>query len=234
MELEYTYFSEIGTRENNEDCLRVVTLPEYDRTLFIVCDGMGGHSYGEIASEAVCKSISAYWEKNPKQNDSEQKVYDATIQAYSMLKNQSLGYEMGTTMVLASLENDRAMVTHSGDSRCYIVDIKGHVKYRTIDHVDDVGYITNCFFTGRNDLVKPDIRFVQLEPYDRILLCTDGLYNTIDDEMLLHTLHCARDVSQVEEKYKIICQDKASDNYTAVIIEIGTNDQPVRQQVACQ
>ena len=140
MKLEYTYFSEIGTRENNEDCLRVVTLPEYDRTLFIVCDGMGGHSYGEIASEAVCKYISAYWEKNPKQNDSEQKVHDATIQAYSMLKNQSLGYEMGTTMVLASLENDRAMVTHCGDSRCYIVDIKGHVKYRTIDHVDDVGY----------------------------------------------------------------------------------------------
>lgn len=88
MKLEYTYFSEIGTRENNEDCLRVVTVPEYNRTLFIVCDGMGGHSCGEIASEAVYKSISTYWERTPEQNDSEQKVYGATVQACSMLNNQ--------------------------------------------------------------------------------------------------------------------------------------------------
>lgn len=221
MKLEYTYFSEIGSREDNEDCLRVLTVPEYNRTLFIVCDGMGGHSCGEIASAAVCKSISTYWGKTPEQNDSEQKVYGATVQACNMLNNQLLGYEMGTTMVLASIENDRAMVTHCGDSRCYVVGIKGNVKYRTMDHVNGVGYITNCFFTGRNDLVKPDIRFIQLEPYDRILLCTDGLYNTIDDEMLLHTLHCARDVRQVEEKYKIMCRDKASDNYTAIIVEMG-------------
>lgn len=218
--MEYTYFSETGPRENNEDSLRVVTASECNRIFFIVCDGMGGHSCGEIASETVCKSISTYWEKNPKLNDSEQKVYDATMKACHRLDNQLPGSDMGTTMVLAGIEDDRAMVAHCGDSRCYIVDIKGHVKYRTIDHVDNAGYITNGFFTGRNDLVKPDIRFVPLEPYDRILLCTDGLYNAIDDEMLLHTLHCARDVRQVEEKYKIMCRDQASDNYTAIIVEV--------------
>lgn len=220
MKLEYSHFSEIGPRKNNEDCLRIVTIPTYNRTLFIVCDGMGGHSNGEIASDTVSKTISAYWENTPKQDDSEQKVRDATIQTCDMLDKQSLGYEMGTTMVLASIENNKAMVTHCGDSRCYIIDIKGNVKYRTIDHIDYSGYITNCFFTGKSDLIEPDIRFVQLESYDRILLCTDGLYNAIDDEMLLHTLHCALDVRQVGEKYRTICQDKASDNYTAIIIEI--------------
>ena len=64
------------------------------------------------------------------------------------------------------------------------------------------------------------MRVVELQPLDRILLCTDGLYNAIDDETLLHTLQCAKDVEQVREKYRAICQEKASDNYTAIIIEI--------------
>lgn len=220
MKLEYTYFSEIGARKNNEDYLRIVTTPEYDRTLFIVCDGMGGHSYGEVASETVCKSISTYWKKNPELCDSEQKICDAVIQACNMLDKESFGYEMGTTMVLVTIENYRATIAHCGDSRCYIIDAKGKMKYRTIDHADDLGYITNCFFSGRDDMAVPDIKIIQLEPFDRILLCTDGLYNAIDDEMLLHTLHCTRDVRQVEEKYKMICKDEASDNYTAIIIEV--------------
>lgn len=55
---------------------------------------------------------------------------------------------------------------------------------------------------------------------DRILLCTDGLYNAIDDETLIHTLQCAKDVEKVAEKYRAICAENAADNYTAIIIEI--------------
>ena len=61
---------------------------------------------------------------------------------------------------------------------------------------------------------------IELKPLDRILLCTDDLYNAIDDETLLHTLQCAKDVEQVADKYRTICQEKASDNYSAIIIEI--------------
>ena len=60
----------------------------------------------------------------------------------------------------------------------------------------------------------------ELEPMDRILLCSDGLYKAVDDETLLHTLHCARDVQQVMEKYIAICRQAASDNYSAIIIEM--------------
>ena len=52
------------------------------------------------------------------------------------------------------------------------------------------------------------------------MLCTDGLYNAIDDTTLLHTLQCAKDVEQVAEKYDSICREKADDNYTAIIIEV--------------
>ena len=47
MKLEYTTFSEAGTRPYNEDYIRVVEMPEQDRTLFVLCDGMGGHAHGD-------------------------------------------------------------------------------------------------------------------------------------------------------------------------------------------
>ena len=64
------------------------------------------------------------------------------------------------------------------------------------------------------------MKVIDIQPLDRILLCTDGLYNAIDDETLLHTLQCAKNVEQVAEKYRAICEEKAGDNYTAIIIEI--------------
>ncbi len=65
------------------------------------------------------------------------------------------------------------------------------------------------------------MKTVKLQPLDRILLCTDGLYNAVDQDTLLHTLQCARDVNQVAEKLASICKERANDNYTAVIIEMG-------------
>ena len=131
---------------------------------------------------------------------------------------------MGTTLVLASIEKQTACVAHAGDSRCYVIDIKGSVKYRTIDHIEyssiSLPYISRAFFTRHLEKAVPEIRFVEVQPLDRILLCTDGLYNAIDDETLLHILQCAKDVSQVAEKYCAICKDKANDNYTAIIIEL--------------
>ena len=66
----------------------------------------------------------------------------------------------------------------------------------------------------------PDVKTVELQALDRILLCTDGLYNAMDDASLLHTLQCAKNVEQVAEKYQAVCQENAGDNYTAIIIEI--------------
>ena len=61
MKISYTSFSEKGGRMNNEDCRNVVDIDD-ERKMFIVCDGMGGHAFGEVASKTVCESVSAYWE----------------------------------------------------------------------------------------------------------------------------------------------------------------------------
>ncbi len=220
--MKYVQFSEIGPRQNNEDCCGIVESPG-KRTLFVLCDGMGGHFGGEIASQTVCDIITAYWRKYD-QADSPTKVLAATRQASAAIDQQPSNRQMGTTLVMVSVEGSQATIAHAGDSRCYVIDIKGNVKYRTIDHVDSNPFghseITRAFFTGHPESAIPEVRTVRLEPLDRILLCTDGLYNAIDDETLLHTLQCAKDVEQVAEKYLKICNEWATDNYSGIIIEI--------------
>lgn len=222
--MKYIHFSEKGPRMNNEDCFNVVELQD-KRTLFVVCDGMGGHSCGEVASQTVCDSFSTYWEEHPEQEDSKAKVHDAAKEASRILDEKSGNYQMGTTLVMCSIEGKQATIAHAGDSRCYVIDIKGNVKYRTIDHIEfssiSLPHINRAFFTHHPEDAMPDVKTVELQPLDRILLfCTDGLYNAIDDTTLLHTLQCAKDVKKVAEKFQTICQEKAEDNYTAIIIEI--------------
>lgn len=221
--MKYIQFSEKGPRMNNEDYLNIVEIAD-KRTLFVVCDGMGGHSCGEVASHTICEAFSEYWQKHTEESDSEHKVQEAAKVASKTLDEKSGYYQMGTTLVMCSIEGNRATIAHAGDSRCYVIDIKGNIKYRTIDHIEynsiSLPYINKAFFTRHPQKAAPDIKVIELKPLDRILLCTDGLYNAIDDETLLHTLQCAKDVEHVAEKYCSICQEKASDNYTAIIIEI--------------
>ena len=219
--MKYVHFSEIGPRQNNEDCCGIVE--SLGKTLFVVCDGMGGHFGGEVASSTVCDTLMAYWHEHA-EPDSRQKVLHAAETACVALDEKSGSSAMGTTLVMASVEGNQATIAHAGDSRCYVIDIKGNVKYRTIDHVDSNPFghseITRAFFTGHPESAIPDVKTILLEPLDRLLLCTDGLYNAIDDETLLHTLQCAKDVEQVSEKYLNICNERATDNYSGFIIEI--------------
>ena len=64
MKIRYTTISKTGRRRNNEDAFKVISPPESNRFLGIVCDGMGGHSFGETASETVCNTISDFWKKH--------------------------------------------------------------------------------------------------------------------------------------------------------------------------
>ena len=221
--MRYIKFSERGPRINNEDSLNITEIAD-KRILFVVCDGMGGHSCGEVASKTVCDSFSAYWQEHPETADSVQKIEDATKSASKTLDGKSGYYQMGTTLVMASIEGFVAHIAHAGDSRCYIIDAEGNVRYRTIDHIESspisLPYISRSFFTRRPEDAVPEIKVVELQPHDRILLCTDGLYNAIEDDRLLHTLQCSKDLEQVADEYRAICEEKAGDNYTAIIVEM--------------
>lgn len=217
--MKYTHFSEKGPRDKNEDYCKIVKISD-ERTLFVVCDGMGGYAQGEVASRTVCEAFATFWQEHADVADSEQKVQDAAAYAFKRLSEEAHGDYIGTTVVLCSIEGNRATVAHAGDSRCYIIDIKGNVKYFTLDHIDHRKYMHKAFFTYCPDDAVPEVKTVVLQPLDRILICTDGVYNAVSDNTLLHILQCSKDVEQVAGKYISYCKDYADDNHSAIIVEI--------------
>ncbi len=118
--MKYIRFSEKGPRMNNEDCLNIVEIADR-RTLFVVCDGMGGHSCGEVASNTVCDSFSAYWQEHLEVIDSVQKIKDAAKVASQAIDEVSGYYQMGATLVMASIEGQTMHVAHAGDNYTAII-----------------------------------------------------------------------------------------------------------------
>lgn len=123
MKIRYATISKEGRRSNNEDFFVVMDQRERGRFWGIVCDGMGGHACGEVASETVAHAVSAYWEQHAEERDSEDKVVGACQEATRAIeqKAREVGVkEMGTTMVMASIKGDIVTIAHVGDSRCYL------------------------------------------------------------------------------------------------------------------
>lgn len=138
MKIQYTTFSEAGVRRTNQDVCRVVGMPAHDRTLLVVCDGICGHAMGDVAAATVCNSVCRFWEDNPEYADSAEKVTEACAKASDALCARSRvvrPIEMGTTLVMASIEGNIATIAHCGDSLCYVLR-NGGVAHRTKDHSD--------------------------------------------------------------------------------------------------
>ena len=136
MKIIYATISETGRRRNNEDAFRIAE--DGNRWLAVVCDGMGGHAMGEVASETVSNAIVNYWKKHTGEPDSETKVNKACAYAMRKLdkKSDSLNHcQMGTTMVMVSIEGDTVTIAHVGDSRCYLLRPDERLLYQTKDHV---------------------------------------------------------------------------------------------------
>ena len=74
MNIRYATLSKTGKRANNEDAFSVIKADDNSRWLGIVCDGLGGHDFGEVASETVTKAFTDYWKENDKEKDTEEKA----------------------------------------------------------------------------------------------------------------------------------------------------------------
>lgn len=224
MKIEYTTFSEIGKRRANQDVCRVVEMPEQNRTLIIVCDGMGGHSMGDVAAETVCNAICEFWMNNPDIPDSGTKVTEACRVASDALYARSRvvrPIEMGTTMVMASVEGNIVTIAHCGDSRCYLLR-DGAVVYQTQDHADPhwgSEVVTKCFFSMASEVAVPDIAQLEVKPGDRIFLCSDGVYKSMAPQILTARLQDDKPLDEVVDVIKFLCEKYSKDNYTGILVE---------------
>lgn len=219
----YTIFSETGKRIANQDICRVVEMPEENRCLLVVCDGMGGHAMGDAAAETVCNAVCNFWEDNPGKSDCEEKVLTAFAHASEALYYRSRmvrPIEMGTTLVMASVENNTVTIAHCGDSRCYLLR-NGEVLHQTTDHSrPGTEIVTRCFFSMDPEVAIPDITRIEVEKGDRIFLCTDGVYKAMAPQILAARLQDNKKLENVVDVIKFMCEKLSTDNYSGILYEV--------------
>ncbi len=225
MTISHTSFTRTGQRRSNQDAIKSIIDKESGKALFIVCDGMGGHAMGEVASLTVCEAVAAYWTDHIHEPDTEEKYMKACEEAMKAVNERAdrLNHvEMGTTMVLAAIDNGTLTVVHCGDSRCYLLR-KGEVAHQTRDHSNpDVGWdvVSRCFFSYCPEVAQPDITRIDLEDGDRIFLCSDGVYKGTAPEILTARLMDDKPLEEITDTIEFLCEKNSDDNYSGILAEI--------------
>lgn len=196
--------SHVGqVRRGNEDALLVGT------SVFAVADGMGGHVAGEVASETALNPIARLDGRVFADADvAQQALRDAVREANRLVLERADDTPdlrgMGTTLTVAMIEHRRLHVAHVGDSRAYLLR-DGELVQLTRDHtlvrdLVDEGQITEqqaadhpqrSIITraiGVAEDIDVDAVTMSLRRGDRVLLCSDGLTNVVDDDEIAHRL----------------------------------------------
>ena len=231
-------------REQNQDTYHMEELGR-DAVLCIVCDGMGGAKSGNVASslaaEVFVDEIRRTWVDDMTQAQIDQMLQAAVKLANFTVFDQGQQFEefsgMGTTLVAALIKDKEATVVNVGDSRAYRINAGGIQKI-TIDHslvemmvlrgeltpeaarnYPGKNYITRAI--GTEAIAECDLFHLDLERGDFLLLCSDGLSNTIDEqEILFEVVHGAEKAHCCQQLLDISKNRGAPDNVTCVLVQI--------------
>lgn len=221
--IRYASFSETGIRIDNEDYCKAVIDEGNQRYLFVVCDGMGGHAMGEVASQVVCSTICKYWEQASFEEGVEpvlQKAFKLASEALDAKADVLRKVEMGTTLVLAAIDGNQLYIAHAGDSRAYLLQ-NGEVAYQTKDHVEHSvwgDFINRSFFSYQREKADVEIHQFELNPGDRILLCSDGVSQFIAPDILTRRSMDDKSPEDVVDVILFLCEKFSKDNYTAILV----------------
>ena len=239
--------SEIGhARENNEDKFDFYEPDEEPLlaargSVYLVCDGMGGHNAGQIASELAAKQfLHAYYHLG---GAAQEAARHAILQAHHYIAEMASKipsrYGMGTTLTALILKQDEGILTHVGDSRCYRLR-EGVLEQLSRDHtlvarLVEQGILTPeqaRYHPQRNVIrqavgvadpsepLEPDIETFPLQEGDLYLLCSDGLTDLVDDAEIEAIL---RDEPPTRAAWRLVDRALANggrDNITVVLVQI--------------
>ena len=230
------------SRDKNEDAFLI----EPEIGLFLVSDGMGGHPGGEIASDFVSQNLSVRIENALHSLRSQSPRAILHLLKHSIrYHNREVRWEgqsqsgynnMGATVILCLLRNQRAYIANLGDSRLYrlrknqLVQLSqdhsvvneliemGHLDPTEADEHASSGQITQ--YMGMDDLARPHIRSFRLSSKDRLLLCSDGLTDMLPDKTI-RTILCHNKSPQQAVHCLVEQANQAGglDNITAIVID---------------
>ncbi len=239
MKINYSTYTihELGSRDNQEDSMSI----DQSHNLFILCDGMGGHEAGEVASKTVCEAMT---KSIAESNDFHKAIEDA-FSALDAKDNSDSAKKMGTTMTYLQLSKNSAFIAHMGDSRVYHIrpgktTKETKILFQTQDHslVNDLvrageltpeeaknhprkNVITRALQPHMDYRPKADIFQTQdIEPGDFFYLCTDGMLENMDNEQL--AFFFSAEVDNDEKRVELLkrATRENHDNHSAIIVHI--------------
>ena len=238
--ITYTVFTDRGGREVNEDSARA--FEKDGKKCLVLCDGLGGHGKGEVASALVVEAVGQIF-------NSAQKIDEDFLRSAFQLSQEALIDEqirqdaktdMKTTAVAMYIDGNKVQWGHVGDSRLYAF-AKNKVKLRTLDHsvpqmlvfAREIKEKQIRNHPDRNRLLrvmgieweKPMYELAeqtQLEKYQAFLLCSDGFWELIDEKQMCKLLKNSSTVEEwMQAMVEVIKQNgigKNMDNYTAIAL----------------
>jgi PPM family protein phosphatase len=229
-----------GGRDKNED--RMGYCYTRDAGLFALADGMGGHPEGEVASQLALQTLAALFQRDAKPTLAEplKFLHEAIIAGHHQLlryaTEKALIDTPRTTVVACLMQGNAAYWAHCGDSRLYFVrgdkliartrDHSYSELQETLSQVVPVGerFNRNVLFTCLGSPGKPVVDTagpLLLQPHDRVLLCSDGLWGSVSDAVITEHL-AARPISDaVPELVELALRNGGakSDNVTVLTAE---------------
>lgn len=258
--LDTGYGSDIGKgRELNEDSLVIITTEIFSESrksrsaLFIIGDGVGGHSKGEVASYLGTKTVACELIATMLSEKTESQIKSALIDSTKKANITILNYAqnpeykgMATTLTVALLEGQYLYISNVGDSRAYIVN-KSEIRQITKDHsivqeMIDSGKITHdearhhpqknvvTRIVGYYADIDVDIFVEQIWKEDYIMLCCDGLTDAVKDEEIKEIiLNSKKSQIACKELIKRANEIGGSDNISLIVS--SSNDIPTKKNI---
>jgi len=226
------------------------------RGLYILCDGMGGHAGGEIASSLAAETLTQYlkthWQEDLPDAQTLQKAIGAANDALFQVNEEKAGSNrMGTTLVMALVQDTHIHIAHVGDSRLYQLTHQSGLEQLTTDHevgqreirrgtTSEVAYarpdafqLTQALGPRESEVLEPDIQLLTATEDTLLLICSDGLTDnqlleTHGEQFLQPMLNSQITLQHgVNELVSLANQHNGHDNITAIAILMRVQPQKI-------
>jgi protein phosphatase len=253
LDVQFGQASDFGkVRTNNEDAMAAFVPSSRSQArshgyLFVVADGVGGMDLGEVASAAATSVLVEQFAQA--QADTmlisllPQLIQRANNAVHDCTLNPKYqGKKMATTVVACAIRYDQAIVSHVGDSRCYLVR-NGQARQITQDHTlvneqRKVGLITAGEIAtsdsrhvllrslGPEMFVSPDTTAISLQPGDTLILSTDGLHDEMKEEEIARIVSQKKTAAELaRELVARAVEIDGADNTTAQVMRVRSVEQ---------
>lgn len=232
--------TDVGRRRaDNQDFIYASDQPVGNLSnLMVVADGMGGHNAGDLASRYTVETMVDFIEKSDEKRPIpllSTAIHQANEFVMEKAKADRALEGMGTTVVAATMQDGYLYVANVGDSRLYLIDHEieqitrdhslveemirvGEIQRKDARSHPDRNVITRA--VGVREPVRIDFFDVKLEPGDKILLCSDGLTNMVEDEDILRIVKKSGSIKEAAQKLvNEANKNGGKDNISVVLAE---------------